>query len=311
MTQNKESQSLTLTRHSEAFSRLLGRLCKPLTLELGLSHQQLALMKEVERQSLSVKQLAALLGVDKSNASRTLAQLADKGLLRSQASPRDQRMLRVELTTAGRNLMAQWWQAHANHFESALAQLLPEQRQQTLDTLIRLNRAMEQAQAQSDFEIRLLQAADNADIARVIRTVSSEYGLTPDKGYGVADPTLDCLSDVYQQPRSCYWVISDGSQVLGGGGIAPLASRENTDDVCELQKMYFLPQLRGKGFARRLTLQALAFAKEQGYRCCYLETTACLHEAVRLYESMGFEHLNRPMGNTGHDACELPMLKHL
>ncbi|MCL1037102.1 bifunctional helix-turn-helix transcriptional regulator/GNAT family N-acetyltransferase [Shewanella submarina] len=311
MPQSKESQPLSLTRHSEAFSRLLSRLCKPLTQTLGLSQQQLAMMKELERHSLSVKQLGMLLGIDKSNASRTLAQLTDKGWVNCQASPRDQRMLRAELTPSGRRLMTKWWQGHARHFDAALAQLLPEQREHTLEALVRLTRAMEQAQAQAEYDIRLLLPEDNAAMAQVIRTVSSEYGLTPDKGYGVSDPTLDCLSEVYADDRACYWVISQENRVLGGGGIAPLADKQGRKDICELQKMYFLPELRGKGFARRLTLQALAFAKAQGYACCYLETTACLTEAVRLYEAMGFEHLPSHMGETGHDACELPMLRNL
>ncbi|OSC43856.1 GNAT family N-acetyltransferase, partial [Klebsiella pneumoniae] len=41
--------------------------------------------------------------------------------------------------------------------------------------------------------LRRITAADNAAIARVIRQVSAEYGLTADKGYTVADPNLDEL----------------------------------------------------------------------------------------------------------------------
>lgn len=36
--------------------------------------------------------------------------------------------------------------------------------------------------------VRRITTADNAAIARVIRQVSAEYGLTADKGYTVADP---------------------------------------------------------------------------------------------------------------------------
>ncbi|MFE8730484.1 GNAT family N-acetyltransferase, partial [Aeromonas hydrophila] len=88
---------------------------------------------------------------------------------------------------------------------------------------------------------------------------SAEYGLTADKGYGVSDPNLDRLYQTYQEEASRYWVIEgpDGS-ILGGGGIAPLAGEE---DVCELQKMYFLPALRGLGLGKRLVLQALDEAR--------------------------------------------------
>jgi putative acetyltransferase len=168
--------------------------------------------------------------------------------------------------------------------------------------------ARHQAQAQRDYQIRPLAAADEAAIAAVIRIVSAEYGLTPDKGYGVADPTLECLSQVYLGDRARYWVIEHQGQILGGGGIAPL---QGNDTVCELQKMYFLPALRGKGLARRLAHIALDFAQQQGFDACYLETTACLKEAIGLYRSLGFVPLTQHLGCTGHDACELPMLLNL
>ena len=56
---------------------------------------------------------------------------------------------------------------------------------------------------------------DNAGIARVIREVSAEHGLTADKGFAVADPILDTpwsLSSI----RSAYWVVEMDGDVVGG-----------------------------------------------------------------------------------------------
>jgi len=157
--------------------------------------------------------------------------------------------------------------------------------------------------------MRPLTARDNPAIARVIRAVSAEYGLTADKGYTVADPNLDTLYEVYSQPGHAYWVVEHEGDVVGGGGIAPLQCSEL--DICELQKMYFLPQARGQGLAKKLALQAMAFAREQGFRRCYLETTASLTQAIALYERLGFEHIDEPLGCTGHVDCEVRMLKSL
>ncbi|WP_110876532.1 GNAT family N-acetyltransferase [Franconibacter helveticus] len=157
--------------------------------------------------------------------------------------------------------------------------------------------------------MRPLTARDNPAIARVIRAVSAEYGLTADKGYTVADPNLDTLYEVYSQPGHAYWVVEHEGDVVGGGGIAPLQCSE--PDICELQKMYFLPQARGQGLAKKLALQAMAFAREQGFRRCYLETTASLTQAIALYERLGFEHIDEPLGCTGHVDCEVRMLKSL
>ncbi|WON77369.1 GNAT family N-acetyltransferase [Serratia sp. UGAL515B_01] len=157
--------------------------------------------------------------------------------------------------------------------------------------------------------VRPITAKDNVAIAHVIRTVSTEHGLTADKGYTVSDPNLDTLFQLYSKPHSAYWVVELNDQIAGGGGVAPLQGGEA--DVCELQKMYFLPVLRGQGLAKRLALQALDFARQQGFRRCYLETTASLQQAIGLYEHLGFEHIDHAMGDTGHGDCEVTMLKML
>lgn len=160
-----------------------------------------------------------------------------------------------------------------------------------------------------ELRLRPLQEKDNPAIARVIREVSAEFGLTADKGYTVADPNLDVLFQLYSQPRHAYWVVEQDGQVVGGGGVAPLTCSD--PDICELQKMYFLPGIRGKGLARQLALTALDFAREQGFTRCYLETTAFLKDAITLYERLGFGHIDAPLGCTGHVDCEVRMLKTL
>lgn len=157
--------------------------------------------------------------------------------------------------------------------------------------------------------LRPLQENDNPAIARVIRDVSAEFGLTADKGYTVADPNLDALYQIYSQPRHAYWVVELDGQVVGGGGLAPLACSE--PDICELQKMYFLPAARGQGLARTLAIQALDFARQHAFSRCYLETTGFLTRAIVLYESLGFQHITAPLGCTGHVDCEVRMLKTL
>jgi N-acetylglutamate synthase and related acetyltransferases len=157
--------------------------------------------------------------------------------------------------------------------------------------------------------LRRIIAQDNPTIALVIRQVSAEYGLTADKGYTVADPNLDELFQLYSQQGHAYWVLEDDGKIVGGGGIAPLQCSET--DICELQKMYFLPSARGKGMAKKLALMAMEHAREQGFKRCYLETTAFLTEAIALYEHLGFEHIDGPLGCTGHVDCEVRMLKAL
>lgn len=160
-----------------------------------------------------------------------------------------------------------------------------------------------------NLQVRPITAADNPLIARVIRDVSAEFGLTADKGYTVSDPHLDRLFELYSEANSAYWVVEHRGKVLGGGGVAPLAC--SAPDICELQKMYFLPEARGLGLARDLALRAMEYARQQGFRRCYLETTASLTRAIKLYESLGFTLIDTAMGCTGHVDCEVRMLRTL
>ena len=143
----------------------------------------------------------------------------------------------------------------------------------------------------------------------MIRDVSAEFGLTADKGYTVSDPQLDRLFELYSADNSAYWIVEHQGKVMGGGGVAPLAC--SAPDICELQKMYFLPELRGFGLARDLALRAMEHARERGFKRCYLETTGNLTRAIKLYESLGFEHIDHALGCTGHVDCEVRMLKAL
>ena len=83
--------------------------------------------------------------------------------------------------------------------------------------------------------------------------------------------------------------------------MAPLAGGDA--DVCELRKMYFLPELRGRGAGRALMQRCLDAAREFGFRRCYLETLTGMNAAQSLYAKFGFTPLPGPLGNTGHHGC--------
>jgi putative acetyltransferase len=48
-----------------------------------------------------------------------------------------------------------------------------------------------------------------------------------------------------------------------------------------------------------------------GYTQVYLETMPELKKAVRVYEKFGFTYLTGPMGNSGHNGCDIWMIKTL
>ncbi|WP_297518260.1 GNAT family N-acetyltransferase [Flavobacterium sp.] len=156
--------------------------------------------------------------------------------------------------------------------------------------------------------IRKIQPDDNAPIANVIRAVFEQEGY-PRTGTAYADPQLDYLFESYQAPKSVYFVIESEGRILGGGGIAPLD--EGALETCELQKMYFLPEVRGKGVGQQMIQQCLEAAAQRGFQYCYLETLPQMKAAQHVYQKMGFTYLDAPMGSTGHISCPVWMIKSL
>jgi putative acetyltransferase len=150
------------------------------------------------------------------------------------------------------------------------------------------------------FAIRPITAAGDAAMASIIREVMPEFGAVGD-GFAINDPEVDWMSRAYAQPRSAYFVLEREGIILGGGGVAPLAGADGT--VCELRKMYFLPQARGLGAGSAMMARCLQAARGFGFRHCYLETLCGMDAAMRLYERSGFRRIDAPLGDTGHGGC--------
>ena len=151
------------------------------------------------------------------------------------------------------------------------------------------------------YMIRVLTEKDNPVIEKIIRDCLTEYGAAHE-GTAWADPMLGRFSEVYARKGDCYWVAEDESgKVVGGVGIGCM---DGTDGVCELQKMYCIPEARGTGIAAKLLETAVAFAAQR-YKRVYLETLDNMLPAQRFYEKHGFVRTDEVIGNTGHFNCQV------
>ena len=156
--------------------------------------------------------------------------------------------------------------------------------------------------------IRGIEPRDDAAMAAIIRTVMPEFGASGE-GFAINDPEVDWMSRAYAEPRHAYFVFERNGKVLGGGGIAPLAGGDG--DVCELRKMYFLPEARGLGAGAAMMSHCLDAARDAGFARCYLETLCGMDAAMRLYERSGFRRIAGPMGATGHGGCNTFYLREI
>jgi putative acetyltransferase len=156
------------------------------------------------------------------------------------------------------------------------------------------------------YHIKPITPKFDAAICDIIIQVGTEFGAIGD-GFGPSDQEVKAMSQHYDiANRSQYWVALLNNKVVGGCG---LAAFNKHNDIAELRKLFLLPEARGLGIGKALTLESLSFARQAGYKKCYLDTLETMSTAIQMYKNMGFELLDHPLDGTLHGACDTWMLK--
>lgn len=158
------------------------------------------------------------------------------------------------------------------------------------------------------YRITEINAQQDSAICEIIKQVGVEHGAVGD-GFGPSDAEVLCMSEHYQGKNGClYLVATVNGVVVGGAGISAF---NDSDQICELRKLFLLPQSRGLGIGRALAEKCLSYAKSKGYKDCYLDTLSTMRPAISLYEKLGFIHLSQPLDGTIHGGCDVWMIKSL
>lgn len=157
-----------------------------------------------------------------------------------------------------------------------------------------------------EIRYRKIHQSDNPEIAKIIRTTLEEYDEAK-PGTVYTDPTTDTLFELFSTPKSGYFVANLNGEIIGGCGIFPTLNLPV--GYAELVKIYLKKEFRGLGIGRELMNRSIDFAKETGYTHLYLESFPSLKEAIQLYQKMDFKTVSEPLGDSGHFACDVWMVK--
>jgi putative acetyltransferase len=135
-----------------------------------------------------------------------------------------------------------------------------------------------------DFLIRDWQPADRLTAAAMIQSVLEDYGLVgePDG----ADRDVLQVEEAYWATGGQFWVVERQGQLVGTGGYYPIDRGSN---AVEIRKMYLLPEVRGQGLGRYLLTALETAIANQGFAQIWIETASVLKEAIKLYESQGYQ----------------------
>jgi putative acetyltransferase len=130
---------------------------------------------------------------------------------------------------------------------------------------------------------------DERAIRAIVADTLAEFGF-PLETNGV-DADLDDIHASYQRSGGAFRVlVDDRDVVVGCGGLYPIDRQ-----TAELRKMYFRPEMRGRGFGRTLLTDLVSQAKSNGFDRIVLETASNLTAAIQLYQRFGFAETKGPM----------------
>jgi ribosomal protein S18 acetylase RimI-like enzyme len=97
---------------------------------------------------------------------------------------------------------------------------------------------------------------------------------------------LQNLPGDYAPPHGCILLAKRDERIVGC-----VALRKLEDAICEMKRLYVIPEARRQGIGRNLAEAVILRAQALGYKRMRLDTLASMESANQLYSSLGF----RPM----------------
>ena len=145
---------------------------------------------------------------------------------------------------------------------------------------------------------RIERAAD----MRLVREMLEEYGRATNVDLSFQDFDRELATLPYEyDPILVAW-----SDDAAAGCVA---LRRIDDATCEMKRLYVRPAFRGKAIGRALALAIIKEAESHGFARMRLDTLPSMHEAIAMYESLGFRDIApyrfNPIAGTRY--LELPL----
>ena len=101
------------------------------------------------------------------------------------------------------------------------------------------------------------------------------------------DQELASLPGDYAAPAGRLILATSNGHPAGCVALHQLAP-----EICEMKRLYVRPQFRGKGLGRELADEAIAQARQIGYKCLRLDTVEpVMKAAVAMYRQLGFREI--------------------
>jgi len=142
-------------------------------------------------------------------------------------------------------------------------------------------------------EISIIHAEAPEDIAAV-RAIFLEYLQFVERYLG-QDLSFQGTDKEFADFPQTYDALFLG--ISGGKPVAACGVKPFKPGICELKRLYCRPAARGLGLGLKLSEAALSEARALGYKHIYLDTDHGLIHANKIYETLGFQDIEKYYDN--------------
>ncbi|BAN24685.1 bifunctional helix-turn-helix transcriptional regulator/GNAT family N-acetyltransferase [Caballeronia insecticola] len=290
--QSRDKTILELREFSRKLVRELGFMRNTLA-DSGLAPSAVHAIIEIgATPGIQARDLATILRLDKSNASRQIARLEAAGFVKRKTSSEDGRSSELKLTAAGQRLRRKIDKFATDQVSDALRRLVPEDQQALVRSLALYADALAHghehktphaAHTESARIVEGYRPGCIGDIASLHARFYAHHA-----GFGVyferkVATELAAFAEGLPAPGKALWLVVEGERTLGSLAIdGDLDTR-----IAHLRWFIIDDSLRGSGTGRQLMSRAMEFV-DTHYDETYLWTFKSLDAARHLYESFGF-----------------------
>ena len=130
-------------------------------------------------------------------------------------------------------------------------------------------------------KVTIARAETAEDIASVKKIFEAFVAFLPiDLGFQGIDSEMAEFPKIYE-----FLLLAK----LGDKPLGAVALKKHSDEICEMKRLYVMPEAQGTGAGRALCDQLLIEARKEGYDTMLLDSLRRLETAVKLYKKLGFE----------------------
>jgi DNA-binding MarR family transcriptional regulator/GNAT superfamily N-acetyltransferase len=287
--QSRDQTILELREFSRRLVRELGFMRNTLA-DSGLAPSAVHAIIEIgAAPGIQARDVADILRLDKSNASRQIARLESAGFVTRQTSSEDGRSSELYLSAAGQKLRRKIDKFATDQVSDALRRLVPEDQRALVRSLALYADALAQGREHRRTRpesVRVVEGYRPGCIGDISSLHARFYA--HHAGFGVyferkVATELAAFAESMPAHGKALWLVLEGERVLGSLAI----DGDTATRVAHLRWFIIDDSLRGAGMGRDLMSRAMSFVDEH-YDETYLWTFKSLDAARHLYESFGF-----------------------